>query len=219
MSETDGSATRYSPATRAEIERRWQNLPIYPAGGTCSLTPEGLFEALHAHPSDLSGWLTHRGHFWLATHLHAQDDIQILLEGLATAERSMLAATARIAEVEALRREDANRYTDMVKRVGEANLGLRAIIGQERKESQIEAGRYAEAMHDTLVERDLARQKWAEEQEARKASAASHAEDLAAFRKASLLMASRSRALLRRLLESGLIPEGELLRAVREEVG
>ena len=124
---SDGSETRYTPQIRAEIERRWQDAPswgydrssfgIYFEG-----TPPG------SCPGD------QRWRFWLETMGHAQDDIQILLEGLATAERSLLAATARIAEVEEARREDCDRYTAMVRRVGEANLELRAIIEEERKD-------------------------------------------------------------------------------------
>lgn len=247
---TDGSETRYTPAIHAEIERRWQDLEV-PVHWMAPLTAWGIIRDIGTDPySHLAdGWCS-----WLETMIHAQEDIQILLEGVATAERSLLAATARIAEVEGLRREDATRYTDMIKRVGEANLELRGmleeerkewrewdqiaqmeikdleerlamgqqheqdealsreaelerytaavqrvcdemldarrIIEEERKEAQVEAGRYAEAMHDTLAERDLARG-----------------------------LAQRRKVVLERLLMLGLIPEGELLRAVREEVG
>ena len=123
---TDGSETRYTPAIRAEIERRWQNLPTAPAHLTRPLT----FGTIGFEICQCTRW----GDTWLSTHLHAQDDIQILLEGLATAERSLLAATARIVEVEACRREDCDRYTDALRRVGEANLELRRIIEEERKD-------------------------------------------------------------------------------------
>ena len=128
---TDGSETRYTPQIRAEIERRWQDvfIPGHPFRG--SITAYGIIRDLGADPYShcADGWDS-----WLSTHLHAQEDIQILLEALATAERSLLAATARIAEVEACRREDCDRYTDALRRVGEANLELRKIIEEERKD-------------------------------------------------------------------------------------
>jgi hypothetical protein len=147
-----------SPGVFDEIERRWMLAHQPHPAISGPLSPGCMGSPISRE------WLD-----WLEVALHAQEDIQILLEGLAIAERAIRAATARIAEVEDLRREDADRYTDALRRVGEANLELRHLLDQ------------------ALVERDDAR-----------------------------LWAMRMQVLLRRLLASGIVPEGELLLAVRE---
>jgi len=90
---TDGSETRYTPQIRAEIERRWQDVPRWDYNrSSYGIHFEGTPRGYCPGEQQWRAWLEIMG--------CAQDDIQILLEGLATQERSLLAATARIAEVD-----------------------------------------------------------------------------------------------------------------------
>lgn len=201
---TDGSEPRYTTAIRAEIERRWQDVDV-PVHWMAPPTAGTIIRDLGADPDSrlVVGWRA-----WLATHLYAQEDIQILLEGLATAEREVRAAH--------------DLYQEPLRLAAEANVKLR----QERDEAlsreadlECDVAGLVRQLEAERAERDMFRQRWAEEQEARKAAAAERQQDRVATQKAAAFLIGRSRALLRRLLESGLIPDGELLRAVREEVG
>lgn len=121
----------------------------------------------------------------------AQDDIQILLEGLATQERSLLAATARIAELEQLRQEQALHSAKAVV----------SLVAETRQKDRQEWLQEIAALHDARVV-----------ESARLA-------EIIAERDLARGLAQRRRSVLVRLRDSGIIPEGELLRAIQEEIG
>ena len=87
----DEVETRYSEAARHEIERRWQNVTAPNEGGTpLSAT---AFLSLIQFPMRGGDWEkrepTEASRAWLHAAMKAQDDIQILLEGIAFQEREL----------------------------------------------------------------------------------------------------------------------------------
>ena len=63
----------------------------------------------------------------------------------------------QLAGIDDYHRAILDRYTDMIRMVGEQLVATKKQIAAEREAARIRANQYIEAMHDTLIERDLAR--------------------------------------------------------------
>ena len=63
----------------------------------------------------------------------------------------------QLAGINDYHRDILDRYTDMIRLAGGKLVEAKQRLAEEQEARRIEAVRYAEAMHDTLAERDLAR--------------------------------------------------------------